>query len=208
MKDEVIERVIDIASKQGIEAEVYYLQANDTPIEFANNRLKSLETTATEGIALRVIADNRLGFASSSDLTRLEELVDAAVATAAIGDPVEFNFARDFNAVTAETDYPFPTTEKLVTVGENLIEQVHQYNPDILVDVNFSSSSSQIKLATTTNVYAERNRQTLSAVVSGNLVRGEDFLQAYAYEVTCDREPNYQNILQKLIQKHKQQHLN
>ncbi len=202
MKDEIIERVIDIANKRGIEAEIYYLQADDTPIEFANNRLKSLETTATEGIALRVIADNRLGFASSSDLTRLEELVDAAVATAAIGDPVEFDFARDFHSVTAEADYQPPTTQELVKVGENLIEQVHQYNPDILVDVSFSSSSSKVKLATTTNVYAERNKKTLSAVLSGNLVRGEDFLQAYAYEVTSDRQPDYQNILQKLIQKY------
>ncbi len=202
MKQEIIERVIDLANKRGIEAEVYYRQADDTPIEFANNRLKSLETTANEGIGLRVIADDRLGFASSSDLSRLEELVDAAVATAAIGDPVEFELARDFNSVTAAKNYQPPTTEELVAVGENLIEQVHQYNPDILVDVSFSSSFSQVKLATTTNVYAERSRQTLSAVLSGNLVRGEDFLQAYAYEVTSDRQPDYQGILQKLIQKY------
>ncbi|MGF1539880.1 MAG: TldD/PmbA family protein [Pleurocapsa sp.] len=202
MNKEIIERVIDLANKRGIEAEVYYRQANDTPIEFANNRLKSLETTATEGIGLRVIADDRLGFASSSDLSRWEELVDAAVATAAIGDPVEFELARDFNSVTAATKYQSPTTEELVAVGENLIQQVHQYNPDILVDVSFSNSFSKVRLATTTNVYAERSRQTLSAVLSGNLVRGEDFLQAYAYEVTSDRQPDYQGILQKLIQKY------
>lgn len=203
MKNEIIERVIDIAKQRGVEAEVYYRQADDTPIEFANNRLKSLETTATEGIALRVIADNRLGFASSSDLTRLEDLVDAAVATAAIGDPVEFELARDFKAIGDRVDDRFPETAELVTVGENLIEEVHQYNPDILVDVSFSNSSSQVQLATTTNVYAERNKQTLSAVLSGNLVRGEDFLQAYTYEVTSDRQPDYQQILQKLIQKYR-----
>ncbi|MEL7007780.1 MAG: metallopeptidase TldD-related protein, partial [Cyanobacteria bacterium J06588_4] len=30
----------------------------------------------------------------------------------------------------------------------------------------------------------------------------EDFLQAYAYEVTCDRQPDYEAILQKLITKY------
>lgn len=202
MKDKVVEQIIDLAKKKGVEAEVYYVSSQDTPIEFANNRLKSLETKASEGIALRVIADNKLGFASSTDLTRLEDLVDAAIATAEIGDPVGFDFSQDFNSIEDKTDYQFPKTDKLVEVGEDLISKVHQHDPDILVDVSFHSRSGQAKLATTTNVYTEQNGQSLSAVLSGNLVRGEDFLQAYSYEVSRDREPDYQAILAKLIEKY------
>jgi PmbA protein len=202
LKDQIIEEIIDLANKRGIEAEVYYASSQDTPIEFANNRLKSLETKASEGVALRVIADNKLGFASSTDLTRLSDLVDAAIATAEIGDPIEFGFTQNVNSITPPSNYQPPSTETLVEVGENLIEKVHQYNPEILVDVSFHSGSSQEKLATTTNVYTEQHSQTLSAVLSGNLVRGEDFLQAYTYEVTCDRAPDYDQILQKLIKKY------
>ena len=202
MKDKVIDRVIDLANKKGIKAEVYYASSQDTPIEFANNRLKSLETKASEGIALRVIADGKLGFASSSDLTRLSDLVDAAIATAEIGDPVEFDFSQDVDYAEAKSDYQSPKTDKLIEVGEDLISKVHQYNPDILVDVSFHSRSGVEKLATTSNVYTEQHSQSVSAVLSGNLVRGEDFLQAYAYEVTGDREPDYQAVLQKLIQKY------
>ena len=202
MKDLIVEKIIDLANKKGIEAEVYYVASQDTPIEFGNNRLKSLETKASEGIALRVIADGKLGFASSTDLTRLADLVDAAVATAEIGDPVEFDFTKDINSIEPKNDYQPPSTEKLVEVGEDLISKVHQYNPEILVDVSFHSRSGQAKLATTTNVYTEQNSKSLSAILSGNLVRGEDFLQAYAYEVTCDRQPDYQAILQNLITKY------
>lgn len=202
MKDQIVEQVIDLANNKGIKAEAFYVASQDTPIEFGNNRLKSLETKASEGIALRVIVDQKLGFASSTDLTRLDDLVDAAVATAEIGDPVEFDFTQDVNSVEPKSDYQPPTTEKLVEIGEDLISQVHQYNSDILVDVSFHSGTSQEKLATTTNVYTEQNSQSLSAVISGNLVRGEDFLQAYAYEVTRDQVPDYQAILQKLITKY------
>ncbi len=202
MKDQIVEQVIDLAKKKGVKAEVYYLASQDTPIEFANNRLKSLETKASEGIALRVIADNKLGFASSTDLTRLEDLVEAAIATATIGDPVEFDFTENVNSIESQGDYQPPKTEQLVNVGEDLISQVHQYNPDILVDVSFHSRSSQQKLATTTNVYTEQYSQSLSAVLSGNLVRGQDFLQAYTYQVTRDRQPNYQEILSKLLEKY------
>lgn len=202
MKDKIVEQVIELAKKKGVKAEVYYASSQDTPIEFANNRLKSLETKASEGIALRVIADNKLGFASSSDLTRLEDLVDAAIATAEIGDPVEFDFTQDVNYVEPQEEYQPPSTEKLVNVGEDLIAKVHQYNPEILVDVSFHSRSGLEKLATTTDVYTEQNGKSLSAVISGNLVRGEDFLQAYAYEVQSDRQPDYEAILHKLIEKY------
>ena len=201
MKDPIVEKVIDLANKKGIEAEVYHVASQDTPIEFGNNRLKSLETKASEGIALRIIADGKLGFASSTDLTRLEDLVDAAVATAEIGDRIEFDFTKDINSIEPKNDYQPPSTEKLVEVGEDLISKVHQYNPEILVDVSFHSRSGQAILATTTNVYTEQNSKSLSAILSGNLVRGEDFLQAYAYEVS-DRQPDYQAILQKLITKY------
>ena len=202
MKDRIVEQVIELANKKGIEAEVYYVASQDTPIEFANNRLKSLETKASEGIALRVIAEGKLGFASSTDLTRLADLVEGAIATAEIGDPVEFDFTQDVNSVETKSDYQSPNTETLVEVGENLIDKIHQYNPEILVDASFHSGTSVEKLATTTNVYTEQYSQSLSAMLSGNLVRGEDFLQAYAYEVTGDREPDYQKILQKLITKY------
>lgn len=202
MKDQVIEQVIDLANQKGVKAEVYYASSQDTPIEFANNRLKSLETKASEGIALRIIVDGKLGFASSSDLTRLPDLVDAAIATAEIGDPVEFDFSQDVNYAETKSDYQTPKTDKLVKIGEDLIEKVHQYNPDILVDVSFHSRSGVEKLATTSSVYTEQHSQSVSAVLSGNLVRGEDFLQAYAYEVAGDRQPDYQAVLQKLIQKY------
>lgn len=202
MKEPIVEQIIDLAKQKGIEAEVFYVASQDTPIEFSNNRLKSLETKATEGVALRVIAEGKLGFASSTDLTRLSDLVDGAIATAEIGDPVEFDFTQNVNSVEPKTNYQPPTTESLVEIGENLIEKVHRYNSEILVDVSFHSGTSQARLATTTNVYTEQNAQSLSAIISGNLVQGEDFLQAYAYEVTRDREPDYQAILQKLITKY------
>lgn len=197
-----LEQVIDLTKKKNIEAEVYYLASQDTPIEFANNRLKSLQTKAVEGVALRVIVDGKLGFASASDLTRLDELVDAAIATAAIGDPVEFDFASNVQLISPASDYQLPSTDKLVDVGEKLIAKVHQYNSDILVDTSFNLGTSQVQLVTTTNTHAEQNDTIINASISGNLVRGEDFLQAYSFQVTRDEEPDYEHLVAELIDKY------
>ena len=197
-----LEKVIDLAKKKNIEAEAYYLASQDTPIEFANNRLKSLQTKAVEGIALRVIVDGKLGFASASDLNRLDELVDAAIATAAIGDPVEFDFASNVQLIAPDSDYQLPSTDKLVNIGEQLIARVHEYNSEILVDTSFNLGATEVQLATTTNTYAQQSDKGISASISGNLVRGEDFLQAYSYEVTRDEEPDYDRLVKDLIGKY------
>ncbi len=202
VSDATLEKILNLASVYAEEAEVYYLQSQDTPIEFENNRLKSLSTKALQGVALRVICHGRMGFASSTDLTRLDDLVAAAVQTSEIGDPAEFEFANHLQITADKTDFIPPTTQEFVEVGERLIEQVHNYNSDILVDVGFSVRSGSVKIATTRNVYAERSSRVVSASLSGNLVKGEDFLQAYSFDVMQDGVPDYDRIIQELLQKY------
>ncbi len=55
MSDSTIEQILKLASQRADAAEVYYLSSQDTPIEFENNRLKSLQTKALQGVALRLI---------------------------------------------------------------------------------------------------------------------------------------------------------
>lgn len=197
-----LEQILKLATQHASVAEVYYISSQDTPIEFENNRLKSLSTKALQGVALRVICNGRMGFASSTDLTRLDDLVAAAVQTSEIGDPAEFEFAKDFHLNPSVTDYTPPTSQELVEVGEQLITQVHDYNPDILVDVAFHVRTGSVTIATSTDVYVSQSSQTISASLSGNLVKGEDFLQAYSSEVVRDRLPDFQQILQELLQKY------
>lgn len=203
MSDLTLERILNQATQQAEAAEVYYLSSQDTPITFENNRLKSLQTKAREGIALRLVCDGRLGFASSTDLSRLDDLVSAAIQTSEIGAPVEFELARDVQLTTPTSDFQPPPTQELVEVGQGLIEQVHAYNPDILVDVGFHIRSSSVKIATTSNVWTQRSRQILSASLSGNLVKGEDFLQAYSYDIQRDGLPDCDRILQDLLLKYR-----
>lgn len=204
MGNSILEQVLALVKPRVDAAEVYFLSSQNTPIEFENNRLKSLQTKATQGIALRLIVNGKLGFASSTDLTRLEDLVDAAIQTAEIGDPVEFEFASQIDLTPPpETSFTPPTSQDLVAIGQDLVEQVHAYNPDILVSIGFSTRQSQVEIATTEDLYVERSSQVLSASLSGNLVRGEDFLEIYTSDVTCDRPLESDRLLRELIEKYR-----
>lgn len=204
MNDSILETILQLAKPRSEAAEIYFVSSEDTPIEFENNRLKSLQTKALQGVALRVICNGRFGFASSTDLTRLEDLVDAAVQTAEIGSPAEFEFASNFHQVEGGgAKYAPPKTEELVEVGDRLIQQVHAYNAEILVDVGFHARSNTVKIVTSKDVYAERTSRTTSVSISGNLVRGEDFLQAYSFDVANDRPLDYDRILAELLEKYR-----
>jgi PmbA protein len=214
VSDALLDQILKLAAPRTDAAEVYFVSSQDTPIEFENNHLKSLQTKAVKGVALRVICNGRLGFASSTDLTRLDELVDAAVQTAQIGGEADFEFAANFHSWDGDVALAKPAkpqkpqeepldTEELVRIGEYLIRRVHDYNADILVDVGFHAVSRTVRIATSQDLYAERSSQTTSASLSGNLVRGEDFLQAGSYDVGRDQEPDYDLILNQVLQKYR-----
>jgi PmbA protein len=201
--EQVLEEVLARAKSQTEAAEVYYLSSDDTPIEFENNRLKSLQAKSQQGVALRVITNGKIGFASSTDLARLDDLVAAAVQTASIGEVADFDFAADLQVQEGNAVAVPPSTDHLVEVGDRLIAQVLEYNPDILVSVEFHLRSRLSAIATNKGVMATSRRQTSSATLGGNLVKGEDFLQAYSYDVVASGEPNYDKILQEVLQKYR-----
>ncbi|WP_413160936.1 TldD/PmbA family protein [Capilliphycus salinus ALCB114379] len=202
MVNSILEQLLERATPKVDAAEVYFLSSQDTPIQFENNRLKSLQTKAKQGVALRVISNGKLGFASSTDLTRLDDLIEAAIQTAEIADPVEFEFAKNYHHSTPKTSYTFPTTQELVELGQSLIEQVHNYNSEILVNVDFEIETEFIQIATTDDVFAEQSHQILSGSLGGNLVRGEDFLEIYTYDIAGDRPLDSEKLLSDLIQKY------
>jgi PmbA protein len=197
---EALEKLIDLASRRGVRAEAYLLEVNETPVEFEANRLKSLSTQATSGLAVRVIDEGRLGQASSTDPERLEALLEAAVETARIGDPVEFDLAAQ-PLLSAESAWVEPPTDRFVALGEELIARVRTFHPDILVSAGFTVRRSRTLLATTAGAWGRRSRTTVSASLAGNLVRGEDLLEVFSYDVARDSEPDYEQLLAEVLRK-------
>ncbi|HEY5625667.1 MAG TPA: DNA gyrase modulator, partial [Dehalococcoidia bacterium] len=78
--------VLDAARKAGAQqAEAYQVANEETPVKFEANRLKELNSRHTSGVALRVIANGRIGFASSTRPDDVRDLVSAAMETAPFG---------------------------------------------------------------------------------------------------------------------------
>ncbi|NET46931.1 TldD/PmbA family protein [Okeania sp. SIO2B3] len=202
MSESTLEQILKLATNKAEAVEIYYLSTQETPIKFENNRLKSLQTKAQQGVALRLIYQGRLGFASSTDLTRIEDLVEGAIQTAKVSDIAQFQFASSCNFNYPKLECNLPQVNELINSGQEIIERIHNYNPDILVNIDFNIRNKNIKVLTNTDVYAQRFNQLVNVSISGNLVRNEDFLQISTSDVVTELPLDINKLLEKLIQKY------
>lgn len=103
--------------KQAEQVEVLELRSEKTTVEFEANQLKYCTGAETQGTAVRVIRNGRLGFSASTDGESLEKLSANALESAAYGDKVEFSFPAHRGTRIVETFDPTIRNQAGLDVG-------------------------------------------------------------------------------------------
>ncbi|MXZ03783.1 MAG: hypothetical protein F4Y88_09025, partial [Chloroflexi bacterium] len=96
------ERLLDRAKAAHGSAEVFGVTSERRHVEFEANRPKNIGQSQSSGIALRIINPNgRIGFSSTNDADKIDDLVDRVGALAEYGAEAAFEFpnATDYSAV-------------------------------------------------------------------------------------------------------------
>nr|WP_228383004.1 DNA gyrase modulator [Synechococcus elongatus] len=84
------EQLLDLARRSGAElAEVYWSSSESRPVYFEANELKQLESTQSEGVALRLWRQGKPGLAVAYGPVDPQQLVDRACALSDLNDPEE-----------------------------------------------------------------------------------------------------------------------
>jgi PmbA protein len=190
MDTNTVEKMLQAAKEAGAEqAEVYHVATEETPVRFEANRLKELNSRQVNGVALRVIASGRIGFASSTRPGDVEDLVAAAMETSPFGPEAHFSFPGRTEVAAVET-YDRKTEdlrpEDLITLGERLVEGVLKQDSDVLCDASVRRAVGTVTIANTSGASATHRSSALSAWVSGTLIRGTDMLFVGDADASCD----------------------
>jgi PmbA protein len=80
-----MEQLLEQAKKVSDQSEVFYQGQRSDRISFENGRLKDIESRDQSGVSLRLIRDDRLGFAYTRNLPDPEDLVQKALTTLPAG---------------------------------------------------------------------------------------------------------------------------
>lgn len=119
---ESAEQLLELALRSGAEtAEVFQSSSLSRPVFFEANRLKQLESSQAEGIALRLWRNGQPGLAVAYGAVEPQALVDRAIAISQLTEPE----AIELTASSTKTLYPDLGTavavEQLVEWGKEAI---------------------------------------------------------------------------------------
>lgn len=192
------EQILELALKSGAsDAEVYQIRSHSRPVFFEANRLKQLESSESEGIALRLWSENRPGLAVAYGFVEPESLVTKALALSKLNAPEIIHLATNNNLI-------YPTlgrkvsAEELLTIGKQTIEQIRNSYPEVICSGEFESEEETTTLINSKGFYCQHSDISLSYFLGVELVRGEDFLGVYDGEYTRDRIDTTQTVKQIL----------
>ncbi len=91
MNTEFAQRLVEIAIKKGAdEAETYVKTSKNLNIEVRDQKIDTLESSATIGYSVRIIKDSRLGFSYSTDPAEIKAIAEKAIESSRYSEPDEY----------------------------------------------------------------------------------------------------------------------
>lgn len=170
------QQLLELALRSGAEAaEVFQSYSLSRPVFFEANRLKQLESSQSEGIALRLWREGCPGLAVAYGPVEPQALVDRAIALSQLNQPETIELAD-----ASKVHYPdlgeAVSVEQLVEWGKEAIDLIRAASAEILCTAEWECDAETTRLINSQGLDCGYTDTTLSCYVSAEWVRGDDFL--------------------------------
>ena len=183
-----MEEVLAQAKKVADAAEVFEISSEETQAHFEANRLKQLQTNQSTSVALRIIKNGRIGYATTTGAGDTGELVASAVETAAFGTEAKFRLpgAQDYPKVsTFDAAVASVPIKNMIRLGEAMIAAVAAHTPGILCDAGVSRGIIGVRILNSRGGQAAYRKSFFSLSIEGTLIEGTDMLFVGESDSSC-----------------------
>jgi len=183
-----VEKILAQAKKVAEEAEVFMVSSEETPVQFEANRLKHIQSKQSNRIALRIIKDGRIGYATSTRLDDSQDLVDNAVATAEFGTTARFELPSLTSYPTVEVydpDVESVTMEQMARLTEEMITTITGHTPGILCEGGITKAVITTSLINSRGGQANYRQSIFGSGIEGQLIRDTDMLFVWESQNSC-----------------------
>ncbi len=183
-----MESILEKAKKVAEEAEVFTVSSEETPVQFETNRLKHVQSKQSTSVALRIIRQGKLGYATATELEDSQNLVDAAVETAEFGMKAEFEFPSLTSHPHVEIfdpDIETVSTEEMTKLGEELISVLRTHTPDLQCEAGVDKAVISVRIINSRGGQAHYKQSIFSLGIEGQLIRGTDMLFVGESQSSC-----------------------
>jgi PmbA protein len=183
-----VEEILALARKVAEEAEVFTVFSEETPIQFEANRLKHIQSKQSTTVALRLIRQGKLGYATATELNNRPELVNMAAETAQFGMAARFEFPSLTAYPKVEIFDPAVEsvpTENMVKLGQELVTVLRKHTPELLCHAWVSKSTTTVHIMNSRGGQASYTQTSFNLATWSNLIRGTDMLFVGDSQSSC-----------------------
>ncbi len=183
-----MENILAQAKKVAEEAEVFVVSSADTTVQFEANRLKHIQSKQSRSIALRIIRQGRIGYATATGTGDSQGLVSMAVETAQFGTLAKFvlPLLNSYPQIEVfDPDVDSVSLEEMINLGEELITTVKAHTPDIICEAGVGKSVIAVRIINSRGGEASYRKSVFSLGVEGSLIRDTDMLFVGDSESSC-----------------------
>lgn len=174
-----MEEIIRKLRERSIGGDVFFRKGISTSVTFEANRLKSIESSESSGAGLRVIVDNKIGYASQYGVYEADWLLEKAIATANIDTGLKLPSGLKVQEESYNEAIDKLSVEDLTELGKVMIESILKSYPEVICNVEISKDKGETLIRNTEGVECLRRRASLGLGVHVNRIEGTDMLDIY-----------------------------
>jgi PmbA protein len=188
-------------------AELFRIKNQTVPVNFEVNRLKAIDISETEGQALRVINNGKVGFSSSTGGYNLDLMIDKSIATSEFGQKASFDFPKEVKLEEKEkvNIYDAQVAEKsieaMIGTGEDIIKEIKKINQELRCDVNILKNYLEVKYLNSKGGNYSYQKTILSYLAMVQKTEEEDMLIIYSSLESGEDNLNPGKLSAELIEK-------
>ncbi len=186
-----LQNIIESNKKQIDNIEIYFYESENTPIEFKNNKLFSLDKKYITGIGVRIIHKGKLGTSSTNDLNKINETILAAKESSIFGEKINFDFP-DFKNDLIKNDlsiydkeFENPDNEKFINSILEGINKIIRKDDSIKCDANLKFNKFKVIVTNSNGLYREYKKSIMSLDIIALLLEKEGGFQ-WIYDFDFD----------------------
>ncbi|MFC1950079.1 TldD/PmbA family protein [Chloroflexota bacterium] len=191
------------AKRVAEEAEVFLVSSEETPVQFEANRLKHIQNKQSSSMALRIVRQGRIGYATTTELDDSQSLLNNAVETAQFGMPARFRLPSLLSHPRIEVFDPkveSVSIEEMVKLGEELITTIRGHTSDIVCETEVTKSVISVSIINSRGGQANYRKSIFSLGIEGSLIHDTDMLFVGESESSCHPLTESKNIVEVVLQ--------
>jgi len=183
-----LENILAQAAKVAEEAEVFTVSAEETPVQFEANRLKYIQTKQSTSVALRIVKQGKIGYATTTEPNDSRHLVNMALETAQFGMTARFELPPLTTYPQVEVFDPAVEAvpiEEMAKLGEELITRIRGDTPDLVCEAAVTRGIISVRIVNYRGGQANYKQSIFSLGVEGHLIRDTDMLFVGESQSSC-----------------------